>query len=361
MLFDTTTQSGEDIVIVPQQPEIRSCAEVSYNDLYHYEETDESLHSSTSKPPTPSPTEDAAFDSSNFDTARDVTGSISSGSSIRQSSSDNLITRDPRHGAFTFAVHGEYDMLLHVQRSMDKCRGKTAEGGADAVKLAKAIMKSIDEYCVKEQWMYHVGNTKGLAIGRFLRSALDLFVQNGSVKERKFICVELGTYCGYSALVLTSTLLQFVSEHPTTPPIEFKIFTTEISTNFVNVSQSIFRMAKVDAHITPIIIKESTGENISDVMKQYDISHIDFLLLDHAKDRYLPDLTNLESRGLIKQGSHVGADNVVFNRLDSYRQHMLALKEQGVVDSRLEEMNLEYSNNLKDGIEMTCYRKDPPI
>ena len=87
--------------------------------------------------------------------------------------------------AFTFAVHGEYDMLLHVQRSMDKHRGKTAEGGTDAVKLAKAIMKSIDEYCVKEQWMYHVGNTKGLAIGRFLKSALNLFVENGAAKERK--------------------------------------------------------------------------------------------------------------------------------------------------------------------------------
>jgi len=262
--------------------------------------------------------------------------------------------------AFTFAVHCEYDMLLHVQRSMDKHRGKTAEGGTDAVKLAKAIMKSIDEYCVKEQWMYHVGNTKGLAIGRFLKSALNLFVENGAAKERKvrnrsdifslvsisnfshqtkFICVELGTYCGYSALVLASTLLQFVSEHPTTTPFEFKIVTTEVSKNLVNVAQSIFRMAKMESFITSIIIDK--GEIISDVMMQNDISHIDFLLLDHAKDRYLPDLTNLESRGLIKQGSHVSADNVVFNRLDSYRQHMMVLKEQGVVESRLEEMNLE--------------------
>lgn len=359
MLFDKTKQSGAEIVIVPQQPEIRSSSEVSYNDLYCYEATDESLHSSTSNPTTtPPPTELAAFDSSNFDTTRDAI-SISSGGSIRQSSSDNLITRDPRNGAFTFAVHGEYDMLLHVQRSMDKHRGKTAEGGTDAVKLAKAIMKSIDEYCVKEQWMYHVGNTKGLAIGRFLKSALNLFVENGAAKERKFICVELGTYCGYSALVLASTLLQFVSEHPTTTPFEFKIVTTEVSKNLVNVAQSIFRMAKMESFITSVIIDK--GENISDVMMQNDISHIDFLLLDHAKDRYLPDLTNLESRGLIKQGSHVSADNVVFNRLDSYRQHMMVLKEQGVVESRLEEMNLEYSNNLKDGIEMTLYLKDPPL
>jgi hypothetical protein len=31
----------------------------------------------------------------------------------------------------------------------------------------------------------------------------------------------------------------------------------------------------------------------------------------------------------------------------------------GVVETRLEEMNLEYSNNLKDGIEMSRYLKDP--
>ena len=125
----------------------------------------------------------------------------------------------------------------------------------------------------------------------------------------------------------------------------------------------------MEAHITPILISEGSSSSSKDtssslasiLQEQHGISHIDFLLLDHAKHLYLQDLTHLESNKLIKAGSYVSADNVVFNRLDSYREHIHNLELRGVVESRLEEMNLEYSNNLKDGIEMSVYLKDPPI
>ena len=70
--------------------------------------------------------------------------------------------------------------------------------------------------------------------------------------------------------------------------------------------------------------------------------------------QYLRDVKDLEGAKLLSAGSYVSADNVVFNRLDEYREHMRKLKLQGVVESRLEEMNLEYSNNLKDGIGECC-------
>lgn len=107
----------------------------------------------------------------------------------------------------------------------------------------------------------------------------------------------------------------------------------------------------------------SSPQSLSRVLReQYSIEKIDFLLLDHAKHLYLHDLQNLERSRLIGKGSHVCADNVVFNRLDAYREHMRRLEQlkivddendnggSGVVKTRLEEMNLEYSNNLKDGM-----------
>ncbi len=96
---------------------------------------------------------------------------------------------------------------------------------------------------------------------------------------------------------------------------------------------------------------ESSAKSLSRTLKQeYGVSKIDFLLLDHAKHMYLHDLQTLEQSGLVGKGSHVSADNVVFNRLDAYREHMRQLESIGVVETRLEEMCLEYSNNLKDGI-----------
>ena len=119
----------------------------------------------------------------------------------------------------------------------------------------------------------------------------------------------------------------------------------------------------MEKYITPILMKSDGQESaLADTLqKQHGISNIDFLLLDHAKDRYLEDLQSLETAKLLSAGSYVSADNVVFNRLDAYREHIHQLANQGIVESRLEEMNLEYSNNLKDGVEMTVYLSDPPV
>ena len=151
----------------------------------------------------------------------------------------------------------------------------------------------------------------------------------------------------------------------------------------MNVSQSIFRLAKMEQYITPILMKQQSSssssttnnDNYESLSQTLQHNHqdnntsisilspnnnnqqnqIDFLLLDHAKHLYLKDLQDLENHRLIRAGSHVSADNVVFNRLDAYRDHMHGLGLEGVVESRLEEMNLEYSNNLKDGMgECVC-------
>ena len=87
------------------------------------------------------------------------------------------------------------------------------------------------------------------------------------------------------------------------------------------------------------------------------VAKINFLLLDHTKDWYLGDQRDLESVGLLTTGSHVSADSVVINRLDAYRECIQRLVGE-LVTLRLEEMNLEYSNNLKDGISKHGADKD---
>ena len=344
-----------------------------------------------------------AFDSSNFDAVSlaDDNGRNNDDfiNNNGHSHGASIITRDPRNGAFTFQVHTEYDMLLRVQRDLDGHRGRAQpphrdgdddgvrdnvdDGAEDSIRLSRRIMHSIDDYCMHEQWMYHIGREKGMALSRFLSSCLGGWHRagGGGGGRKKFVCVELGTYCGYSALVLAVTLRQFQLErkHPhcrgggqslstsstSTTPFEFQIYTTEVSTKVLNVARSIFRLAGMENCITPILLQEQecaavedddreNGDNdLSRVLRdRYSIPKIDLLLLDHAKHLYLRDLENLERSKLIGKGSYVCADNVVFNRLDEYREHMHILEHSGggVVETRLEEMNLEYSNNLKDGM-----------
>jgi len=286
-------------------------------------------------------------------------------------SNDDRITRDPRNGAFTFQVHAEYDLLLQIQKDLDAKRpSKSSKSSLNSLALSdvdstKIILKSVDDYCYGKQWMYHIGSEKGNAISRFLRSCVDSWRKRG-YRKKKFVCLDCGTYCGYSSLVLASTLVEIanelqnsISEDQTEETFEFHVYTTEVSAKLINVAQSVFRMAKMEQYITPILMKADGKESLSAVMKQNDVLGIDFLLFDHAKNLYLSDLNDLEASGLLKAGSYVSADNVVFNKLDAYRYHMEQLQAKGVVETRLDEMNLEYSNNLKDGIEQTIYLKDP--
>eukprot|EP00584_Thalassiosira_punctigera_P014500 CAMPEP_0172572792 /NCGR_PEP_ID=MMETSP1067-20121228/135860_1 /TAXON_ID=265564 ORGANISM="Thalassiosira punctigera, Strain Tpunct2005C2" /NCGR_SAMPLE_ID=MMETSP1067 /ASSEMBLY_ACC=CAM_ASM_000444 /LENGTH=404 /DNA_ID=CAMNT_0013365379 /DNA_START=126 /DNA_END=1340 /DNA_ORIENTATION=- len=400
MLFDKNPSGESNIVIVPPKPDFafQTEDEFSYSNLFYCaddatprggEGGGSGPTTTTTAFPAPSPADVvAAAPAPEGGTLRDNPGnsaaasrpsSLSSGDAAaadgnfapsafeRIDGGDAGRTRDPRNGAFTFQVHAEYDLLLHVQKDLDKHRD---ENSTD-VELSEIITRSVDEYCLRKQWMYHIGCEKGSAIKRFLREGAEGFVGSEEGAEggvKKFVCVDMGTYCGYSALVLASTLRQFVRDSK--QPFEFHIYTTEVSSKLINVAQSFFRLAKMDAHITTILVKgeednKDEGKKrqmLSEILlKEHGVNRIDFLLLDHAKHLYLEDLQDLENAGLLQKGSRVSADNVVFNRLDAYRDHVHKLVEKGAATSRLEEMNLEYSNNLKDGVEMTVYLKDPLI
>jgi len=294
-----------------------------------------------------------------------------SSSNNKQPNTDK-ITRDPRNGAFTFQVHAEYDLLLQIQKDLDAKRpSKSSRSSLNSLALSdidstKIILKSVDDYCYGKQWMYHIGSEKGKAISRFLRSGVERWLKRDDRKNKKFICLDCGTYCGYSSLVLASTLREIanelqnsIMEDQTEETFEFHVYTTEVSSKLINVAQSVFRMAKMEQYITPILMKSDGKESLSAAMKQNGVTGVDFLLFDHAKNLYLSDLNDLEAARLLKAGSYVSADNVVFNKLDAYRYHMEQLQAKGIVETRLDEMNLEYSNNLKDGIEQTIYLKDP--
>mmetsp|Transcript_13308 Transcript_13308/g.22711 ORF Transcript_13308/g.22711 Transcript_13308/m.22711 type:complete len:422 (-) Transcript_13308:113-1378(-) len=419
MILDNS--SPADIVIVMPKPDavILSRDEFSYSNLYSFDydgvagsatgATSTSVEStppmqgnssddksapadnvsSSAVPATPSTFESAFKELAKQNSFNDLAAASASSSAnhrnsiggykaMEASSSNNKqpntdkITRDPRNGAFTFQVHAEYDLLLQIQKDLDAKRpSKSSRSSLNSLALSdidstKIILKSVDDYCYGKQWMYHIGSEKGKAISRFLRSGVERWLKRDDRKNKKFICLDCGTYCGYSSLVLASTLREIanelqnsIMEDQTEETFEFHVYTTEVSSKLINVAQSVFRMAKMEQYITPILMKSDGKESLSAAMKQNGVTGVDFLLFDHAKNLYLSDLNDLEAARLLKAGSYVSADNVVFNKLDAYRYHMEQLQAKGIVETRLDEMNLEYSNNLKDGIEQTIYLKDP--
>jgi predicted O-methyltransferase YrrM len=254
-----------------------------------------------------------------------------------------------------------------------------------------------------------------------------------------FAVVEIGTYCGYSTIRIAHTILQWMQQATaatatptaatattmhddndetsattttTTSTMDFHIFTVDVNPPTVAIARQLVSMAGLAAHVTFLMLseKEEKNHNIagddddgddslskivqSALLEKYKANTKDhhqqpalataaaaasFVFLDHAKDKYLSDLKQLEKSKIIRGGStSVAADNVIFHRLDDYRNHMREYANRGIVETRLEMGHLEYTSstvdstactaasatattadNFCDGLELTYYLKDP--
>jgi hypothetical protein len=103
----------------------------------------------------------------------------------------------------------------------------------------------------------------------------------------------------------------------------------------------------------------------NEVLCTYSYANFSLVSLS-SKELYLADLRTLEQTKIISSGCFVAADNVVVFQIDDYRQYLSQLANMGIVETELLMGHLEYidptvEGHLKDGLECTIYRKDPPL
>ncbi|CAJ1947215.1 unnamed protein product [Cylindrotheca closterium] len=316
--------------------------------------------------------------------------------------------RHAEKGAFTFSENGEYELMMHVQRGLPPNFNRLSP-----LESSNLILKTVDVYCHEEQWMYHIGQDKGLLLKEFLKECIahkkeqHKLSRNSSMEEGDepigpeeqppLILVEVGTYCGYSAILLAKSLRELDSE------LKFHIYTVETSSQNIMVASSMILMSKFHEYIT-ILHHQPANESLASLVKRKlkhcyccpphpnnsnnnnnnntsSNSHIsgtssptpsiasageapaaDFVFFDHDKERYLDHLIQFEANGIIQKGSYVAADNVLFHRLDGYRKHMIKLQRRNVTKTKMVQVSLEYcdeEDDVRDGMELTSYLKDP--
>ena len=265
----------------------------------------------------------------------------------------SLLKRDPANGAWTFKTNSELDLLQHVEHVVAMSDANNAALASDSstdTSAAKTVLGAIDAYCTGKQWMFHVGFSKGKEIKRFLRDSVSLFSSDADRKGGRFTVLDVGTYCGYSALLLASTIKEFA------PNLDFQVISTEINPKHIGVAKRMIRLGKMEEYITIV----QTG-SVETALSEHagPSSAVDFVFFDHAKDSYLRDLQTLE-KCWIKSGTYVCADNVIISEtLSTYREYVEDLADQSIVKTEIAFGNLEYTANLKDGLELTVYLQDP--
>ncbi len=169
------------------------------------------------------------------------------------------------------------------------------------------VLATVDRFGYQKSMLINIGDEKG--------ALLDAAVRRAQPK----LALELGTYCGYSALRIARAA-----------PAA-RVYSVEFAeANALNARQ-IWAHAGVADRITCVV--GSLGDN-GRTLDALTVRHgfrpglLDFLFLDHDKDAYLPDLQNILDRGWLHPGAIVVADNVKVPGAPRYQEYMR--RHQGV-------------------------------
>jgi catechol O-methyltransferase len=201
---------------------------------------------------------------------------------------------------------------------------------ADAIRV-------IDEYGYNESFLINVGDEKGLI--------LDAAV----ARAKPGLILELGTYCGYSALrmAVAAPSARIVS-------IEFNEANAQIACRILEHAGVRERVAIVvgtlgDGGTTVKTLRTKHG---------FDVGAVDLVFIDHDKEAYLPDLQLILDNGWLHYGSLVVADNVKVPGAPEYQAYMRE-KEGKFWRTVDHETHVEYQSVIKDLVLVSEYLGGP--
>lgn len=264
------------------------------------------------------------------------------GSSDEEEEGCSPIKRDVSCGICSFHPHTESALLSHV-------RNRVKESSKD--QKAEHVLNAIDDFCISRHWMMNVGPEKGSILTSALKESIDkkLLVSTSS-HESSFVVVELGSYCGYSSILMAKHCIASYDKKV----LDLKVITLEISPEYTKVASELIKLSGLDDVISlSCLCYNGHDTNMIDVLQEkLKSSHneqesnkgIDFLFIDHDKDSYKSDLIKLESAGLIRCGTRCVADNVVFAEIHDYLEYVKMRQNKGVVVTKTISCLVEYSN-----------------
>ena len=174
--------------------------------------------------------------------------------------------------------------------------------GQRPARRSRRRIATIDRFAYEKSFLINVGDEKG--------RLLDAAVRRADPE----LALELGTYCGYSALRIAraapgATVYSVELSPRPMPPIARRIWAHAGVGDRVHLRRRHHRRRR--AHVG------RAGDTI-----RFGAGELDFVFLDHDKNAYLADLQSIVDRGWLHPGSIVVADNVRVPGRAQYRAYM---------------------------------------
>lgn len=198
-------------------------------------------------------------------------------------------------------------------------------------------IRVIDEFCTNRSVMINVGDEKGEILDRAVRRASPRLL------------LELGTYCGYSALRMARAM-----------PAGARLCSVEFSAANAAIARRIWDHAGIGDELTVIVGTLGDGGATIDRLRNrhgFGEGSVDFVFVDHDKAAYVPDLERILAERWLHPGSVVVADNVRFPGAPEYRAYLQ--ERQGRAWDTIEHRtHVEYQSLIKDLVLESEYRGD---
>jgi catechol O-methyltransferase len=163
------------------------------------------------------------------------------------------------------------------------------------------MIATIDKFAYEKSFLINIGDEKGALLDAAVRRA------------DPSLALELGTYCGYSALRIAAA----------TPAA--KIYSVEFAEANAQIAGRIWDHAGVADRVTCVVGTIGDGGRTLDALAGeygFGAGTLDFLFIDHDKKAYLDDLHSIRDRGWLHPGSVVVADNILVPGAPGYREYM---------------------------------------
>jgi catechol O-methyltransferase len=163
------------------------------------------------------------------------------------------------------------------------------------------VIATIDKYAYEKSFLINIGDEKGELLDAAVRRA------------NPGLALELGTYCGYSALRIARAAPSAM------------VFSVELAEANAQIARRIWAHAGVDDRITCVVGTIGDGGRTLDALVAehgFSAGKLDLLFIDHDKSAYLPDLQSFMARGWLHRGSIVVADNILIPGSPKYREYM---------------------------------------
>ncbi|HEU0191227.1 MAG TPA: O-methyltransferase [Mycobacterium sp.] len=188
------------------------------------------------------------------------------------------------------------------------------------------VLAAIDRFAYEKSLLINIGDEKGVLLDAAVRRA------------DPALALELGTYCGYSALRIARAA----------PAAQ--VYSVELAEANAANARRIWAHAGVADRVTCVVGTVGDGGRTLDTLATrhgFTAGKLDLLFIDHDKDAYLPDLQAILDRGWLHPGAIVVADNVRVPGAPKYRQYMRA--EQGKLWNTTEHRtHVEYQTLVGD-------------